>query len=706
MADLLVELFSEEIPARMQGPMADNLQRAVAAQLEKNQLEYQVLETYVTPRRLVLRVDGLPVVQADTVQERRGPRTSAPEKAVEGFLRGNGLTMEQVEKRVQGKDEFYFATVTTKGQAVDQVLPGLLEEVIAGLSWPKSMRWGANPVRWVRPLKNILALFNGTVLPISFGHLSSNDQSYGHRFLAPDAFVVSDFAAYEQELAQRHVVLDTQERKGRIAAQAAELAAAQGLELLADEGLLSEVAGLVEWPVVLLGGIDDNFMEVPEEVLISSIRTHQKYFCLRRRDGSLAPHFLVVSNMVSDDGGARIVAGNERVLRARLADAVFFWDQDGKRPLVERVEELNRMVFHARLGSVGAKTERLQGVAGRLADHIPGAEVDQCRRAGQLCKADLVTEMVGEFPDLQGTMGGYYARQAGEADEVALAIKEHYAPLGPNDTCPRAPVSIAVALADKIDTLVGLFAAAQKPTGAKDPFALRRAALGVIRLLLENELSVPLRPIFAFALEQYPAEIMAAPPAKKKGGEAPQALSPEQVVDDLLVFFGDRLKVSLRERQVRHDLISAVFDGGDRDDLLRVLQRVETLAGFLATEAGDNLLVAYRRAANILRIEEKKDRTQYEGVPSADLLEAAEEKALFSGLQELQANLPPVLESYRYDEAMAQLAQLRSPVDAFFDQVTVNCERAELRRNRLLLLAYLRAQMDQIANYALIEKEG
>ncbi|NKB65626.1 MAG: glycine--tRNA ligase subunit beta [Candidatus Latescibacteria bacterium] len=706
MADLLVELFSEEIPARMQGPMANNLKGAVATQLEKNQLEYQVLETYVTPRRLVVRVDGLPVVQEDTVQERRGPRTSAPEQAVEGFLRGNGLTMEQVEKRVQGKDEFYFATITTKGKAVDQVLPGLLEEVIGALSWPKSMRWGSNPIRWVRPLKNILAVFNGAVLPVSFGHLHSNDQAQGHRFLGPEAFAVSDFACYEKELAQRHVVLDSKERQQRIAEQAAELAQGAGLELLADQGLLGEVAGLVEWPVVLLGQIDAQFMEVPEEVLISSIRKHQKYFCLRQANGTLAPHFLVVSNMVSDDGGAGIVAGNERVLRARLADAVFFWDQDGKRPLAERVVELDRMVFHARLGSVGAKTARLQQLAGRLAEGIPGAEAEACQRAALLCKADLVTEMVGEFPDLQGTMGAYYARQGGETEEVALALKEHYAPLGPNDTCPRGPVSVAVALADKIDTLVGLFAASEKPTGAKDPFALRRAALGVIRLLLENELSVPLRPVFAFALEQFPVEILAAPPAKKKGGKEAQPQSPEQVVDDLLAFFGDRLKVSLRERQVRHDLISAVFDGGDQDDLLRVLQRVETLATFLDEEAGDNLLVAYRRAANILRIEEKKDKIQYNGAPAEELLEAAEEKALYAGLRQLQEQLPPLLQAYRYDEAVAQLAQLRGPVDAFFEQVTVNCDEPELRRNRLFLLADLRVQMDQIAHFALIEKEG
>ena len=707
MADLLLELLSEEIPARMQAPMAATLKSAVATHLEKNQLDCDQLETYATPRRLVLRIDGLPLVQQDTVQERRGPRVSAPQQAVDGFLRANGLRLDQVEKRVQGKDEFYFATITHKGRPVDEILCAVLEDVVAALTWPKSMRWGANEIRWVRPLKNILAVFDGEVLPLTFGHLQSNKSTCGHRFLAPESFEVGDFTTYEDELTRRYVLLDPAKRRERIAAQTAALAAQNDLELLEDEALLNEVAGLVEWPVVLLGAIDEDYMKVPEEVLVSSIRTHQKYFCLRHPDGHLAPHFLVVANMESDDQGAGIVAGNERVLRARLADAAFFWNQDRKRPLAERVEELERVVFHARLGSVGDKTRRLQTLARFIAAHIPDADPERSARAALLCKADLVTEMVGEFPNLQGVMGAYYARHATEAEDVAAAIQEHYAPLGPSDTCPRAPTSIAVALADKIDTLVGLFAAAEKPTGAKDPFALRRAALGAIRILLENQLSMALRPLLEYALVQYPDDLLKAPATpKKEGRKKTQTPAPEQVVAELLAFFGDRLKVSLRERDVRHDLISAVFDGGDRDDLVRVLQRVETLGGFLETEDGDNLLVAYRRAANILRIEEKKDKAGYSGSPAENLLEAEEEKSLFESLENLRVRLPSALEAYRYEEAVSQLAHLRGPVDTFFEKVTVNCEDPLLRRNRLLLLSHLRAQMDQIANFSLIEKEG
>lgn len=708
MPELLVELLSEEIPARMQAPMAKTLKTAVEGRLQKDELPFSVVSVYVTPRRLALHVDGLPLAQEDTVQERRGPRTSAPQQAVDGFLRANGLTLDQVEKRTQGKDEFYFATITRQGRQAAEVLQGALEEIIPGLTWPKSMRWGANEIRWVRPLKNLLAVFNGEVLPLSFGHLQSNNRSYGHRFLAPEPFKVDGFASYAAELAKRHVVLDSDKRRRAIADQAQGKAAAADLRLLVDEGLLSEVAGLVEWPTVLLGRIDPAFMDVPEEVLISSIRTHQKYFCLRQDNDKLAPHFLVVSNMVTDDGGARIVAGNERVLRARLADAVFFWEQDRKRPLAERVVELDRVVFHARLGSVGDKVRRLQGLAHHLAPQVPGAESEPAARATLLCKADLVSEMVGEFPELQGVMGGYYARHGGEDEAVAAAVQEHYAPLGPNDTCPKAPLSAVVALADKLDTLVGLFAADEKPTGSKDPFALRRAALGVIRLLLENELSVPLRPLLEFALDQFPAEVMQdeTRDGKKSKKKVKEPRTAAGVVDELLSFFGDRLKASLREQNVRHDLISAVFDGGDQDDLYRVIQRVHALAGFLGTEDGDNLLTAYRRAANILRIEEKKDKRTYDGSLDTGLLGEPEEKALVGSLDETAKQIPPSLADYRYEEAVGLLADLRGPVDAFFDKVTVNADDMALRVNRLQLLARLKREMDQIANFGLIEKEG
>ncbi len=710
MADLLVELFSEEIPARMQGPMATTLANTFKTRLAKEQLAYTHLSTYTTPRRLVLRVDGLPLAQDDVILERRGPRVDAPTKAVEGFLRGNNLTLDQVSKRQLDKGEFYFAEITQKGQASDQVLSSALDEIIASLTWPKSMRWGTNEMRWVRPLKNILAVFDGQVLPLQLGHLTSNQVSYGHRFLAPAAFNVTDFSTYKTTLEENHVVLDAADRQHHISTQANALAQENGLELLQDDHLLTEVAGLVEWPVVLLGQIDAAYMEVPEEVLISSIRTHQKYFCLRQEDGKLAASFIVVSNMTTDDGGASIVAGNERVLRARLADAAFFWSQDQKRPLSDRIELLDQMVFHARLGSVATKVARLQQVAVFLAPQLI-TDTTLASRAAQLCKADLVTEMVGEFPDLQGLMGNYYALHDGEENAVATAIKEHYSPLGPNDFCPTAPLSVVVALADKIDTLVGLFAINEKPTGSKDPFALRRAALGVIRLLLENKLSIALRPLLEHTLAQYPTNLFTAPSEAlssdaKKRRKAKKPTNPQQVIDDLLSFFGDRLKASLREQNVRHDLISAIFDGGNQDDLLRVVQRVEALEQLLATEDGDNLLSAYRRATNIVRIEEKKDNTVYRDQPDVTLLVEPAEQALHQSLQELQDKIPVALAHYRYTEAMSLLAQLRLPIDAFFETVIVNTDQPDQRRNRLFLLAQMRSLIDAIANFDLIEKEG
>ena len=708
MAELLVELLSEEIPARMQLPMAEMFKKSVEARLQKNELKHRGVRTFVGPRRLVLHVDGLPVKQEDTTIERRGPRVDAPQQAIDGFLRANNLALDQVTRRQQDKGEFFFAVITQKGKFTREVLGTALAEIIPGLTWPKSMRWGDTDIRWVRPLKNILALFDGQVLPVRFGHLRATRISAGHRFLSPGTFEVSDFAGYVQELEKRHVVLDAAKRRAIITEQAEKLATGNGLVLLQDQGLLTEVAGLVEWPVVLSGRIDDAYMQMPEEVLLSSIRTHQKYFCLRTQEGALAPHFLVVANMDTSDNGAGIVAGNERVLRARLADAAFFWDQDRKVPLEKRMEDLEKVIFHARLGTVAAKVKRIQALAGFLTSQVPGADPDKVQRASLLCKADLVTEMVGEFPELQGIMGGYYACEAGESATVAAAIKEHYAPLGPADVCPQAAVSAVVALADKIDTLVGLFAANEKPTGSKDPFALRRAALGVIRIVLENEFSLPLRPVFEFALEQYPASLLEPltnedAGSRKKEKKAPKAKTPEDLFADLLSFFGDRLKAALRGQEVRHDLITAVFDGSGQDDLLRVMQRVRALERFLETDNGANLHSAYKRATNIVRIEEKKDKTTYAGEPLEALLEQNEEKTLFASLQEIKFKMPQTLAEYRYEEAMVLLAELRGSIDTFFDEVIVNCEQPELRQNRLRLLAQMRAILDAIANFTLIE---
>lgn len=686
MGELLLELLSEEIPARMQARAAADLKRLVCAGLDEAKLAYDRAESFVTPRRLALVVGGLPAMQPDVTEERKGPRTDAPEKAVQGFLKANGLdSVDQCETRDTGKGSFYFVVRDTKGAPVADLLPGLLGEALQTLPWPKSMRWGTGSTRWVRPIQGLLCLLDGAVLPLEFAGAGAGAATRGHRFLAPEPFAVTGFGDYRDKLAAAHVILDAGERRKIIAAQAEKIAAAEGLRPRADEALLDEVAGLVEWPVVLMGAIDAPFMAVPPEVLITSMRTHQKYFSLEAADGRLAPKFLVVANMVAGDGGAAITAGNERVLRARLSDAKFFWDQDRARKLEGRVPALADVIFHEKLGSVADKVARIEALAVEIAAFVPGADIDQTRSAATLCKADLTTGMVGEFPELQGLMGRYYALEEGERPAVADAIAEHYAPLGPADACPGAPVSVAVALADKIDTLVGFFAIDARPTGSKDPFALRRAALGVIRLVVENRLRLPLKSLFDEASRLY--------------GDAARGFRS----DDLLAFFADRLKVHLREEGVRHDLISAVFALGGEDDLVRLLARVDALRDFLASEDGANLLTAYSRAANILRIEEKRDGASHAGPPDAALIGQAEEAALLAAIDVARPAIAAAVAGEDFAAAMAALAGLRGPVDTFFDAVTVNCDDPALRANRLRLLSGIRGALDGVADFSLIE---
>jgi glycyl-tRNA synthetase beta chain len=718
MAELLVELFSEDIPARMQVRAADDLKRLVTDKLAAAGLTFASAAVQSTPRRLALVVDGLPLAQPDVREEKRGPRVGAPEAAVQGFLKGAGLaSLDHCEQRDTGKGVFWFAVIEKPGQATAQVLPGLIEAAIRELVWPKSMRWADTTFRWVRPLHSIIALFDGRPLAggltvatreapprtgsdanvclageLSATRLTFGASTRGHRFLAPDSIEVTSFADYRDKLAAAFVVLDREARKARIANEAARLAASEGLTVAPDEALLEEVAGLVEWPVVLLGTIDSQFMDVPPEVLITSMRTHQKYFATLKPDGSLGSRFIVVANMVTDDGGVAVVAGNQRVLRARLSDARFFWDQDRKERLDHRVAALKAITFHAKLGTVYDKVERLRFLAWPLANKIPGASVERTARAAWLAKADLLTGMVGEFPELQGVMGRYYALHDGEDQEVARAVAEHYKPLGPADDCPTAPVSVAVALADKLDSLVGFFAIDEKPTGSKDPYALRRAALGVIRLVLENRLRVNLLVLFQRAFTGYGVTDIGA-------ADVPE----DTVARQLLEFFADRLKVVLRDRGVRHDLIDSVFALGGEDDLVRLLARVEALGAFLATDDGANLLIAYRRAANIVRIEEKKDGVTYEGSPAADLLVVEEERALEAALQAVDGAAQSRLASEDFAGAMAELARLRVPVDAFFEKVTVNSEDRRLRENRLKLLTRIRATMNGIAEFSRIE---
>ncbi|SIS71063.1 glycine--tRNA ligase subunit beta [Insolitispirillum peregrinum] len=688
MAEFLLELFSEEIPARMQATATETLHKLVADGLAKAGFPHLSARSYVTPRRLTLVIDDLPAATPDVSEERRGPKVDAPAKAVEGFLASVGLTLEQCEQRETPKGTFLFATLQTKGRPTAEVLKDVVEGALAVFPWPKSMRWSDNPTRWVRPLHSILCLFGGEIVPVAFARVTAGNSTRGHRFLAPDAFTVSDFADYQAKLRAAFVMLDANERREVILAQAEAAAKAEGYQLKDDIGLLNEVCGLVEWPTALVGKIDDAFMDVPGEVLSTSMRAHQKYFSLLKADGSLAPRFVVVSNMLTADNGAQIVAGNERVLRARLSDAKFFWDQDRKARLDSRIAKLGERVFHARLGSDLDKVTRVTALAKSLAAHIPGADLAQVERAAQLAKADLSTGMVGEFPELQGVMGRYYALHDGEQPVVADAVAEHYSPLGPNDSCPTKPVSVAVALADKIDTLVGFWGIGEKPTGSKDPFALRRAALGVIRLVLENKLRLPLLAAFAQALSGYAGVATVA--------DSDTAALPA----DLLAFFADRLKVFLREQGVRHDLIAAVFGLGNEDDLVRLLKRVDALGGLVNSDDGANLLAAYRRAMNIVRIEDKKDGPHDGPVDPAALVQA-EEQALFAALQQVEAAAAPALAAEDYAGAVAALAGLRAPLDAFFDQVTVNA--ADHRANRLRLLARIGQAMGQVADFSAVE---
>ncbi len=757
MAELLLELFSEEIPARMQGRAEDDLAKNVLNGLKAAGINWAAdsAKTCSTPQRLVLSVDGLPLVQPDTTEEKRGPRVGAPEQAIQGFLRSVGLTrLDQCEKRDTGKGEFWFAVAKKKGRATADVLREVISLTLIELPWAKSMRWAHNAFRSARPIRNILCLFDGVPIRggIHLGRVSNpersvgfhsdegmlvdsdtgakeqeslefNNRTFGHRFLDPRAIKVAGFADYKANLREAYVIVAPAERRAEIERQVRALVETDGLLVRHDPELLDEVTGLVEWPVALMGRIDEQFMEIPPEVLTASMRVNQKYFSLLDKRGKLAPRFIVVSNMQTKDGGKEIVAGNERVLRARLADAKFFWDQDRKVKLEERVPALKDIVFHARLGTIADKVARMQTLAAELVPYIPGADVDQARSAALLAKADLTTGMVGEFPELQGVIGRYYAMHEGEKQAVADAIAEHYAPLGPNDRCPTAPVSIAVALADKIDSLVGFFAIDEKPTGSKDPFALRRAALGAIRLIVENRLRVPLLEIFKSGCRPIASRELHERWRSRQEAERssegrleishtmPSRIAEQEEIEtrvskvpsELLDFFADRLKVALREKGVRHDLISAVFALGGEDDLVRLLARVDALKSFLDSVDGANLLVAYRRASNIVRIEEKKDGKTYDSGVDGALLRQEEEKVLHRALAASGEAGVRALESEDFTGAMGALAQLRAPVDAFFDKVTVNCDEADLRANRLRLLSEIRATLNRVADFSQIE---
>ena len=766
MAQLLIELFSEEIPARMQGGAARDLERMVAERLKAAGLTYEALTTFAGPRRLTLVVEGLPAATPDREEEVKGPRANAPEQALEGFLRKTGLTKDQLVER----DGVFFAVLSSQGQPTAALIPEMVDQIVRGFPWPKSMRWGSGSLRWVRPLKRIVALFDGHVVPFDIDGIQSGDLTEGHRFLGCGrAFAVKDFADYRAKLESDFVLLDAADRRLKILEAAQKVCADRGLALVDDDGLLDEVAGLAEWPTPILGDMDPAFLSLPPEVVRLSMKVHQKYFAVRDpAKHGLAPHFVVVANVEATDGGKALAAGNSRVLSARLDDARFFWDEDLKTGFDVWSKKLEGVTFHAKLGTLAERVERIAALAREIAPLV-GADADQAEVAARIAKADLVSGMVGEFPELQGVMGRYYYRalnglgalspigetipvDPGQGNiavrniQIADANGDHYKPQGPADSVPTAPLTVAVALADKLDTLVGFFAIDERPTGSKDPFALRRSALGVIRLVLENGVDHHLHGLISghstrlteqvirvvarhtsdaelgddlplnslrrsseettveqarHVLKRWPRSSADMVAAANEFASEVRAEMRVRADTELLPFIHDRLRVALRDSGQRHDLVNACMDGG-ADNLVRIVRRVEALDGFLATDDGANLLAGYKRASNILKAEEKKGavptgevRTGLPGQPEA-------EAALALAAAAAATAVDAALKTEDFAAAMTALSQLRVPVDAFFDKVMVNSEVAEERDNRLKLLGQVRSVMGRVADFGMV----
>jgi len=707
MADLLIELFSEEIPARMQARAAQDLRARMTDGLVEAGLTYSGAVAHHTPRRLVLSVQGLMDQSPTLREERKGPRVDAPEKAVEGFLRGAGIDRTQLQERDDKKGRVYFAVIEHPGRPATEIVAETLENVVRNFPWPKSMRWGSGSLKWVRPLHSILCILTADsgeaqVVPLDIDGITAGSTTYGHRFMAPDRFDVSSYDDYAAKLRRGRVMLDAGERADHIWQEAQNIAFSQGLEVVEDKGLLAEVAGLVEWPVTLMGKIDEEFLDLPAEVLQTSMKEHQKFFSVRNvRNGDSAGRivrFITVANIETPDHGATILAGNQKVLSARLADAKFFWENDlrivREKGLTGMAEGLADVTFHRKLGSQADRVARITALAREIAPMV-GAKPDLAVEAAQICKADLQSEMVGEFPELQGVMGRYYAQEAGHDDGVPEACEMHYKPLGPGDTVPGEPVSVAVALADKIDTLCGFWAIDEKPTGSKDPYALRRAALGVIRLVLGNGLRVSLLDLIEVAM-------------KGSGLKLPSPSDEEDYTNldiplNLLAFFHDRLKVHLRDEGIRHDVIDACLAMEGNDDLTLLVKRAEALADFLKTDDGENLLQGFKRANNILTQAEDKDGVEYSFGADVKFAEVEEERALFAALKSADAAIKPAIQAEDFAAVMAAMAALRPAADAFFEAVQVNAENPVVRRNRLNLLGQIRGICLQVADLTRVE---
>ncbi len=701
MPDLLIELFSEEIPARMQAQAAQDLRRLVTDNLVEAGLTYAHAGAFVTPRRLTLALEGLLDRSPDTREERKGPKVGAPDKAVEGFARGAGVAPADLERRETGKGEVYFAVIQRTGRPAAEIVAEVLEQAIRGFPWPKSMRWGAGTLRWVRPLHRIVCVLTREdgheIVPLELDGIVAGDVTEGHRFMAPGEIRVTGFDDYAAKLRRAKVLIDPEERAGTIWNDATNLAFASGAEIVEDRALLTEVAGLVEWPVTLMGRIDEGYLDLPPEVLQTSMREHQKFFSVRDPKSGRITRFVTVANRETADDGATILAGNQRVLAARLADAAFFWRNDltvaREAKMQPWIDNLASVTFHAKLGTEADRTARIAALARELAPAV-GADPDAAEQAAKLAKADLTSEMVYEFPELQGIMGQYYAREAGFPDDVATAVAEHYAPLGPSDTVPTAPVSVAVSLAEKIDKLTGFWAIDEKPSGSKDPYALRRAALGVIRILISNDLRVSLLEDRIISK----ADLLVAENEDGISGPDPDRYGP-----DLLAFLHDRLKVHLRDEGIRHDVIDACLAMPGNDDLTLLVKRARALGGFLATEDGTNLVQGFKRANNILTQAEEKDGVEYSFGADAKFADTDEERALFAALDAEGPKIEAAMRDEDFAAAMTSLAALRAPIDAFFEGVQVNADTQIVRRNRLNLLSRIRGLCLDVADLTRVE---
>jgi glycyl-tRNA synthetase beta chain len=715
MPDLLIELMSEEIPARMQARAADDLRRLMTDAMVAAGLTYAHARAYATPRRLALAVEGLSDASPTRTEERKGPKVGAPQPAIDGFLRSTGLTMDQLAVQEDRKGAFHIARITHPGRPAAEIVAEVLETTIRTFPWPKSMRWGSGQLRWVRPLQSILCLLTtpagAEVVPLDLDGITAGNTTRGHRALAPAPFAVSGFEDYTARLRRAFVILDPSERAAIIEHDASQQAFALGLDLVPDAGLLAEVAGLVEWPVVLSGRIGADFLHLPPEVLQTSMRAHQKFFSLKDGTGAIVG-FVTVANRPTADGGATILKGNQKVLAARLSDAKFFWENDLRTVadvgLAGMAEGLANVTFHNKLGTQKARIDRISALAREIAPLV-GASPDLAEEAARIAKADLRSAMVGEFPELQGIMGSYYARAQGLPDAVALACREHYQPLGPSDSVPSEPVSVAVALADKIDTLTGFWAIDEKPTGSKDPYALRRAALGIIRLVLGNGLRLALAQILVRALSEAALAVADAeedrplPAVLIDPAPGPEPASLVDIAGNLLSFFHDRLKVHLRDQGIRHDVIDAVLHMPANDDLTLLVARAEALAAFLKTDDGENLVQGFRRANNILTQAEAKDGVEYAFGPDPRFAEGPEERALFAALDAAEAAIAGAMAQEDFAAALSAMAALRAPIDAFFTAVQINTDNPVIRRNRLNLLHRIRAICGRVADLARLE---